>query len=150
MRTVRTGSASGGPVGRVHDAGVRVRYAETDAQGIVNNAAYLLYFEVGRVEWLRAAGYTYAAMEREGFGFVVAEALVRYARPARFDDDLTVRTRLVRLGRVSLDFEYEVLREGAPLATGRTRHGCVDLASGRTSRIPDGLLRLRSDGRTAR
>lgn len=118
---------------------LRVRYSETDAQGIVNNGVYLAYFEVGRVEWLRDSGLSYAAMEAEGYGFVVAGAEINYRKPARFDDELIVRTRLSRLGRASLSFEYEVLRGAEITTTGRTRHGCIDLASGRPVRIPAGL-----------
>jgi acyl-CoA thioester hydrolase len=108
----------------------------------VNNANYLSYFEVGRVEWLRAAGLSYAEMERQGYGFVVTEVHVRYRKPALFDDELTLRTELAELGRASLRFEYEVLRDGEVLVTGYTRHGCVDLATGRATRLPKGFTAL--------
>ncbi|MEW6636673.1 MAG: thioesterase family protein [Actinomycetota bacterium] len=119
---------------------MRVRYSETDAQGIVNNASYLSYFEVGRVEWLRDAGLSYAELEREGYGFVVVEARVFYHRAARFDDELVLGTRLSELGRASLRFDYEVLRGGAAVATGYTRHACIRLSSGRAARIPKGVM----------
>ncbi len=102
----------------VRETKLRVRYAEIDAQGHVNNANYLSYFEVGRVEWLRDAGLSYREMEARGFGFVVVEALVHYHRAAYFDDELMLRTRLAEAGRVSLRFEYELLRDGAS-----DRHG---------------------------
>ena len=124
----------------IHEARLRVRYSETDAQRVVNNANNLSYFEVGRVEWLRAAGFSYREMERRGYGFVVVEALVRYRKAAFFDDELTIRTELAEQGRASLRFEYTVLRDGEVLATGYTRHGCIELESGRPSRIPEGLL----------
>jgi len=108
----------------------------------VNNANYLSYFEVARVEWLRATGHSYREMERRGRGLVVVEALVRYRRPAFFDDELTLRTELADLGKVSLRFDYEVLRDGEPIATGHTRHACVDLRSGKPLRMPEELLRL--------
>lgn len=123
----------------VHETTLRVRYSETDAQGIVNNAAYLSYFEVGRVEWLRSAGFSYAEFERRGYGFVVAEALVHYKKAARFDDELTIRVKLAELGRASLRFEYEILRDGLPISTGHTRHGCIRLADGKAVRIPEDL-----------
>src|SRR4051812_1550673 len=85
----------------VHETKLRVRYSETDAQRIVNNASYLSYFEVGRVEWLRAAGFSYREMEKMGYGFVVTEAHAYYKRPAFFDDELTLRTELVELKRAS-------------------------------------------------
>jgi acyl-CoA thioester hydrolase len=111
----------------------------------VNNANYLSYFEVARVEWLRHTGHSYREMERRGRGLVVVEALVRYRRPAFFDDELTLRTELADLDKVSLRFEYEVLRDGEPIATGHTRHACVDLGSGKPLRMPEELLRLAPD-----
>jgi acyl-CoA thioester hydrolase len=108
----------------------------------VNNATYLSYFEVGRVEWLRATGHSYREMENKGRGLVVVEALLHYRRPAFFDDELTLRTELAELGKVSLRFDYEVFRDGEVLATGHTRHACVDLATGKPVRMPEELLRL--------
>ena len=123
---------------------IRVRYSEIDAQGHVNNANYLSYFEVGRVEWLRDAGLSYKEMEKRGFGFVVVEALVRYLRAAYFDDELTIRTRISEQSKASIRFEYEVLRDGNLLATGHTRHAYVDLASGKPIRMPKDLNSLKS------
>lgn len=125
-----------------HEIGLRVRYSEVDAQGHVNNAVYLSYFEVGRVEWLRAAGFSYRDLEERGYGFVVVEALVRYHRAAFFDDELTVHTRLAELTRASLRFEYSALRGEEVLATGHTRHACVTLANGRPTRVPAEVLEL--------
>jgi len=124
----------------IHETDLRVRYAEIDAQGHVNNAVYLSYFEVGRVEWLRSAGLSYKELEKRGYGFVVVEALVRYRRAAFFDDELTLRTELANLTRASLRFEYAVSRGGEMLATGHTRHACVALATGRTVRVPEEVL----------
>ena len=124
----------------MHETKLRVRYSETDAQGIVNNANFLSYFEVGRVEWLRTAGLSYKELERQGYGIVVVEALVRYRKAAFFDDELTLRTDLAEISKASLRFDYAVLREGEVLATGHTRHACVGLATGRPSRIPEQLL----------
>jgi acyl-CoA thioester hydrolase len=124
----------------IHEAKLRVRYCETDAQGIVNNADYLSYFEVGRVEWLRAAGLSYRELEKEGYGLVVVEALARYKRPAFFDDQLTVRTELIELKRASLSFAYTVLRGEEVLVTGRTLHGCVNLTTGKPRRLPAALF----------
>ncbi|HEX2739692.1 MAG TPA: thioesterase family protein [Rubrobacter sp.] len=129
----------------IYETKIRVRYAEIDAQGHVNNATYLSYFEVGRVEWLRATGQSYREMEDRGRGLVVVEALLHYRRPAFFDDELTLRTDLTDLGKVSLRFEYEVLRDGEVLTTGHTRHACVDLSTGKPVRMPQELLRLAPD-----
>jgi acyl-CoA thioester hydrolase len=81
-------------------------------------------------------------MENEGRGLVVVEALLNYRRPAFFDDELTLRTDLAELGKVSLRFDYEVLRDGEVLTTGHTRHACVDLSTGKPVRMPEELLRL--------
>ena len=70
------------------------------------------------------------------------EALVRYRKAAFFDDELTLRTELAKLTRASLRFEYRVIRDGEVISTGYTRHGCVELASGRLIRTPDQLLKL--------
>jgi acyl-CoA thioester hydrolase len=81
-------------------------------------------------------------MESQGRGLVVVEALLNYHRPAFFDDELTLVTNLAELGKVSLRFDYEVLRDTELLVTGLTRHACIDLATGKPVRMPDQLLRL--------
>lgn len=81
-------------------------------------------------------------MERRGYGFVVIEAHAYYKRPAFFDDELTLRTELVELKRASLSFGYTVLRDGEVISTGRTRHGCVELATGKPRRIPEEFVRV--------
>ena len=130
----------------IHETRLRVRYGETDAQGIVNNSNYLSYFEVGRVEWLRAAGLSYRDMERAGYGFVVVEAHAFYKRAARFDDDLVIKTSLADFGKASFWFEYEVRRGVEVVATGRTRHGCIEISTGRPSRVPkEFVARLSGD-----
>ncbi len=97
---------------------------------------------MGRVEWLRDAGFSYAEFERRGYGFVVAEALVHYEKAARFDDELTVRTKLADLGRATLRFEYEILRGDETISTGNTKHGCLRLPDGKAVRIPADLSAL--------
>ena len=124
----------------IHETKLRVRYAEIDAQGHVNNAVYLSYFEVGRVEWLRAAGLSYRELEAQGYGIVVVEVLAHYRRAAFFDDELTLRTELADLSRASMRFEYVVSRDGELLVTGHTRHACVDLATGKPIRVPEEIL----------
>ena len=129
---------------RAHEVGFRVRYAETDAQGIVNSANYLSYFEVGRVEWVRATGLSYRELEKRGIGLVVVEANIRYKKAAFFDDVLTLHTSLAELGRATLRFDYTLSRAGEPLVYGHTSHGCIDLESGKPRRIPEGFIaRLR-------
>ncbi len=91
---------------------------------------------------MRATGHSYREMERRGRGLVVVEALVRYRRPAFFDDELRVQTELAELGKVALRFDYEVVRRGEQIATGYTRHACVDLSTGKPVRMPEELLGL--------
>jgi acyl-CoA thioester hydrolase len=81
-------------------------------------------------------------METRGRGLVVVEALLHYRRPAFFDDELTLSTHLADIGKVSLRFDYEVLKDGEVLVTGHTRHACVDLATGKPVRMPEDLLML--------
>ena len=94
------------------------------------------------MEWLRATGHSYREMESKGRGLVVVEALLHYRRPAFFDDELTLITTLAELGKVSLRFEYEVLRNEEVLVTGHTRHACIDLTNGKPTRMLEELLRL--------
>ena len=94
------------------------------------------------MEWLRATGHSYREMEARGRGLVVVEALLHYRSPAFFDDELTLSTHLADIGKVSLRFDYEVLKDGEVLVTGHTRHACVDLATGKPVRMPEELLML--------
>lgn len=115
---------------------LRVRFCETDLMGIVHHASYLTYFEVGRVEWLRRRGVTYADWAARGVHLPVIEANVHYQSPARFDELLAVETRLVALRSVSVKFDYRVLRGEVTLAEGFTRLACVD-ADHKLYRIPE-------------
>jgi acyl-CoA thioester hydrolase len=123
------------------DATVRVRYEETDRMGIVYHGKFFEYFEVGRTEWLRARGFVYRELEARGTALVVAEARARYLAPARYDDVLTIRTRCEDLGRATIDFRYEVLRDGERLAEGETRLVSVG-PEGRPRRLPPELVGL--------
>jgi len=115
----------------------RVRYAETDAQGIVYSAHYLVWFEIGRTEWCRHAGIDYRRLEAEGYLLVVAEARCRYLAPARYDDEVMVRTWLASAQRRRLEFLYEVRlpAEGRQLAIGETVHVWVN-RTGRPIMLP--------------
>lgn len=108
-----------------HDATVRVRYAETDQMGVVYHANYLIWFEVGRVELMRALGVEYKRMESEDdCHIVVAEAHCRYHHAARYDEVLRVRTRIAEAKNRVIRFGYEVFRDadGILLASGETTH----------------------------
>jgi len=100
-----------------------VRYAETDAQGIVHHANYLVWFEEGRSEFLRQNGFCYSDLEKAGYYVVVAEAEVRYRAPAFYEDRLVVETTLCRLRRKLLEFRYRILGpQDRLLVEGRTLH----------------------------
>jgi acyl-CoA thioester hydrolase len=114
---------------------IRVRYAETDQMGVVYHANYLVWFEVGRVEHIRAMGLDYKAMERdEGVGIAVVEASARYKSPARYDDELIVKTRIAQIRGSVLRFAYLIYRAGPGgtdhtlLCEGSTTHVVVDRA----------------------
>lgn len=109
---------------------LRVRYAETDAQRVVYHSNYLVYFEVGRGDFLRAAGLDYNAMEASGAFVVVVEANVRYHAPARYDDELVVQTWLSEVRTRSMRFAYRVTRGSGEaetlIASGWTAHVVVN------------------------
>jgi acyl-CoA thioester hydrolase len=118
-------------------ARVRVRYAETDKMGVVYYAHYLVWFEIGRTEWLRATGWTYREMESEGLGLPVIECHCQYQRGARYDDEIEIRTqaRLVSSLRIAFDYQLVRVADVATIASGYTVHVTVDSA-GRPTRLP--------------
>jgi acyl-CoA thioester hydrolase len=120
------------------DTTIRVRYAETDQMGVAYHSNYFVWFEVGRVELCRQLGFEYRKMEEEDDSFiVVAKASCRYKRPARFDDLLTVRTRVADWQRRTIRFGYEVFKQasGELIAAGETLHVICD-RSGRPKSLP--------------
>jgi len=114
---------------------VRVRYAETDRMGLLHHANYLIYFEQGRTELLRANGLSYKDLEDQGFLLVLTKAEVRYRTPARYDDLLTIRTSVKRMTMVRIDHHYEILRDGVLVADGTTTLACID-REGRVQPLP--------------
>mgnify|MGYP005855165173 CR=1 FL=1 len=116
---------------------VRVRYAETDAMGIAHHTSYIVWFELGRVELLRQTGHNYVDVERSGHYFAVSELNVRYLAPARFDDLITIRTRISKMRSRTMTFEYELTLtdSGRLLVSGSTRHVCLD-RDGNVATIP--------------
>ena len=116
---------------------LRVIYGDTDQMGVVYYANYLRWFEAGRTEFLRAKGLSYSEFEaREKLVLPVAEAGVKYLNGARYDDLVTVETRMVLARRASARFEYAIKRGEDLLATGFTVHACVD-GKGRIRRLPE-------------
>ncbi len=119
----------------MHETHIRVRFDEVDTMGVVHHPRYLVYFEVARTAFLRDAGLPYAGVMGAGVHLAVIEASTRYLRPARYDEELIIRTTLVEVGRTRIRLEYEVVRGDDVLATGATRHGAVG-DDGRARRLP--------------
>jgi acyl-CoA thioester hydrolase len=122
---------------------IRVRYAETDRMGLLHHANYLVYFEQGRTELLRSCGLTYKELEDQGFLLVLSKVEVRYRSPARYDDLLTLKTRVVRTTAVRIDHAYEVFRESTLLAEGSSTLACVD-RDGKLQELPP-FLRMEKE-----
>ena len=124
-----------------HKTELRVRYEETDQTGVVYYSNYLVWFEVGRAEYIRSLGTSYKEFERRGVRIVVAEAYCRYESPAHYDDLIIVRTRLSEIRSRSLKYMYTVVRKAdeKQLASGYTTHVFVD-KNGKSLKIPKWVL----------
>ena len=151
---------------------VRVRFADTDAQGVAHNTAYLVWFEVARVEYLRAYAGGYQGLRDRGLEALVLESFCRYLAPARFDDVLHVHARCRDLRGARFRYEYAITRrleapaakppapgrkfldaEGVQgdelVAAGHTEHACVDAATMRPTRVPAWLVEAISSAEAA-
>jgi acyl-CoA thioester hydrolase len=142
MTTRRSTSASLSST-RTSRATVRVRYAETDKMGVVYYAHYLVWFEIGRTEWLRETGWTYRGMEDEGFALPVIDVRCEYKVGAKYDDEIEIRTTARLVSPVRLAFDYDLVRRSdlTLLASGSTVHVTVDRA-GRPVRLPPRVREL--------
>ena len=118
---------------------IRVRFAETDAQGIVHNSNYFIWFEVARVAHLERYAGGYNRLRELGIEAVVLETHVRYLEPARFDDVLQVHARCLDVRGARFRYEYAIVRGEELLADGHTEHACVDAQTFRPTRVPDWL-----------
>jgi acyl-CoA thioester hydrolase len=127
----------------IAESRAKVRYAETDQMGVAYYANYFVWFEVGRSQYCNDCGFSYRDMEREtGLFLIVAEASCRYKNPARYEDELIIRTRVTESTRRTLRFSYEIERaDGAAVATGETLHVLIN-AAGRPSSFPKKYLIL--------
>jgi acyl-CoA thioester hydrolase len=115
-----------------------VRYAETDAMGIVHHASYIVYFEEGRSTYARQRGSDYAQFERSGFYLTVAEVNARYIKPARYGQQLTICCWIAEMKSRGLTFAYEILDVATQtlLVTGESKHICIT-HDGQVARLPD-------------
>lgn len=116
---------------------LRVRYAETDKMGVVYYANYFVWFEVARTDLLRSLGWSYREMEQAGISLPVIDARCEYSRPARYDDEIEVRTEGRLLSPIRMEFRYEVWlpAQAIAAASGITVHASVDM-NGKPCRLP--------------
>jgi acyl-CoA thioester hydrolase len=119
---------------------IRVRFAETDAQGVVHNSNYSVWFEVARIGYLERYAGGYQVLRDAGLESLVLEAHTRFLVPARFDDRLLIHARCVDVRGARFGFEYVVERDGTTIADGSTVHGTVDATTLRPTRIPPWLV----------
>ncbi|OIQ16325.1 thioesterase family protein [Lacinutrix sp. MedPE-SW] len=120
---------------------IRVRYAETDQMGVVHHGNYALYLEIARIEWLRKLGISYRKMEDDGIGLPVASLSVKYKKPIRYDDVITVKTTLKKAPSVKVEFEYEILNDfGEILSTASVDLVFVNLKTNRPTKPPQYFL----------
>lgn len=126
-----------------HKISIRVRYAETDQMGVVYHGNYAQYFEMGRVEWLRNKGVSYKELENSGVMLPVVSLTMNYKKPAYYDDELTVVTKVEFLGGVKIEFSYEIINQkGELLTTAHTVLVFVDMKTKRPISVPEYLERL--------
>ena len=118
---------------------LRVRFAETDAQGIAHNAAYLVWYEVARIDYLARFRGGYSGIRAEGYEALTTEAHARYLAPLYFDERVVVHARCVDVRGARFRFEYALVRDGDLVADGWTRHAVVDARTFRPTRMPEWL-----------
>jgi acyl-CoA thioester hydrolase len=119
---------------------ITVRFAETDAQGVAHHAAYLVWFETARVEYLRRFAGGYQALRDTGVEATTSEVHARYLRPVAFDDRLVIHTKCTEMRGARFRYEYAVERDGELVADGWTGHACVDARTMRPTRVPAWLV----------
>ena len=122
---------------------LRVRYADTDQMGVVYYANYLVWFEIGRTEWLRQSGWSYRNMEEDGVALPVIEAHCDYRQPLRYDDEVEIATKATLVTPIRIRFDYDVRRADTPdvSASGHTVHAAIG-TSGKPCRLPAGVRDL--------
>ncbi len=129
---------------------LRVRFAETDAQGVAHNASYLVWYEVARIDYLARFREGYRGLQTEGYEALTTEAHVRYLSPARFDDRLRVHARCREIRGARFRFEYEIEGEHGLVADGWTAHAVVDRETFRPTRFPGWLAEAIAAAETVR
>jgi len=102
---------------KYHETKIRVRYGETDQMGIVYHGNYAQYLEIGRIEWLRSYGISYKKMEEQGVMLPVISLSLNYKKPAGYDDEIYVKTRLVKTPTATIEFDFEILNKDGEIIT---------------------------------
>ena len=127
-----------------------VRFAETDAQGVAHNAAYLVWYEVARIAYLARFGDGYRGIQAEGYEALTTETHVRYLKPVFFDDHVRIHARIVDARGARFRYEYALERDGEVVADGWTHHAVVDRTTFRPTRMPawlaEEIARVESGG----
>ncbi len=123
-----------------HEIEIDVRYYETDGQGVVHHANYFQYFELARVEMLKAMGHDYADLERDGIFLVVHSIACKYHKSAKFGDRVRIRTKVARATLARIDHQYSVFVGNDLIAEASSTIACVD-ANGHVRRMPECLVK---------
>ncbi|MBR4951842.1 MAG: acyl-CoA thioesterase [Alistipes sp.] len=122
---------------------LRVEYHHTDQMGIVHHSNYIKFFEAARTEWLRAAGLTYAEMERRGVMMPIVDVQIKYRQPAYYDEVLSIITSVSEMPMARMTFHYEIRGEdGREVASGMTTLGFIDSITRRPQRVPQWLMEV--------
>ena len=129
--------------------GLKVRFSETDAQGVAHHAAYLDWLEIARIEYLARFDGGYRGLREQGVDATTLEAYVRYVKPARFDDRLRISARCGGLRGARFRFDYAIERDGERIAEGWTTHACVDSKTLRPTRMPEWLAEAINEAESA-
>ena len=126
-----------------HDVHLRVRYSETDQMRVVYHGSYIPYFEISRVEWLRSKGISYKSLEDNGIALPIVNMNINYKKPARYDDELIVNTKLKSHGGVKIEFECEIRNQNQELLTNATFILVfVDANTGKPISPPENILKI--------
>ncbi|MBX3425087.1 MAG: acyl-CoA thioesterase [Pirellulales bacterium] len=122
-----------------HELAIDVRYYETDGQGVVHHANYFKYFELARVEMLKAMGHDYADLERDGVFLVVHSVGCKFLRPARFGDRVRIVTEVTKATMARIEHRYDVYVDSTKIAEGQSVIACID-STGTIRRMPEFLV----------
>ncbi len=126
-----------------HDVHLRVRYSETDQMRVVYHGSYIPYFEISRVEWLRSKGISYKSLEDNGIALPIVNMNINYKKPARYDDELIVNTKLKSHSGVKIEFECEIRNQNEELLTNASFILVfVDANTGKPISPPDYILKI--------